>query len=307
MLTNPNYFVGNPLDRRSEYRGDDDWLKEQEAHPKAQMLVFWRGMPLLEDGPDKDTLRPLMLSPAARSEFAPQANVILLGFQEETPFFAIDGSATGTTPENAPFSDLGTYGNLRDIAMQLERQDLAIIGQAVWMLDWHRRHSFCANCGAADAMGAGGIKRICNNCDTEHFPRTDPVAIVLPVCGNKCLLGRGPHFPPNMFSALAGFLEAGETLEECAIREVAEETGVTVKNPRYIFSQPWPFPSSLMTGFIAEADDMTLNLDTREIEEARWVTKDDIKALINGERRPDLWIPPPYAIARQLLEYWVQS
>ena len=299
MLDNPNYFTGNPLERRSEHRGDTAWLAAQLQHPDAQMLCLWRGQPLLAS-----TEKPLWLSPAARSEFNQDAPVILLGFLGNTPYFAIDASTSSSTAEAAPFIDLGTYTDLRTGAAGLDRADLAIIGQAVWLLDWHRRHLFCAKCGAPSDMAGGGIKRICGTCGAEHFPRTDPVAIVLPVYGEECLLARGAHFPPNMFSALAGFLEPGETLEECAVREVAEEVGLTLTAPRYIFSQPWPFPSSLMVGFIAEATSKDLTLDEEEIEAARWVSRPEIKALIAGERRDDLWVPPPFAIARQLLEVW---
>ena len=308
MLANPNYFTGNPLNRHSEQRGDASWLDAQVCHPDAQMLALWNDMPLLDLPADKSKNgRPLWLSPSARSEFAPTATIILLGFLGDAPYFVIDGSASSTSPENAPFHDLGTYGNLRDVSMRLDREDLAIIGQALWLADWHRQHGFCAKCGTATDIAHGGIKRLCSNCDTEHFPRTNPVAIVLPVCADQCLLGRSPHFPPNMFSALAGFLEASETLEECAIREVWEETGITITNPRYIFSQPWPFPNSLMTGFIAETTDKTLLLDKTEIEEARWVSRAEIAALVKGEKRDDLWIPPSFAIARQLLEFWIKN
>ena len=307
-IANPNFFTGNPLQRISEKRGDKAWLQEQLDLPDAKLIPLWRGHPLIEmpREPD-DQAQPLWLNPAARSEFASDARVILLGYHGAAPYFAIDASASGSSAETAPFSDLGAYRSLRDVADSLAREDLAILGQALWILDWHRRHQFCANCGSRSEMRLGGVSRHCTECETDHFPRTDPVAIVLVTYGDTCLLGRGVKFPPNFFSALAGFLEPGETLEECAVRETYEEAGVRVDNVRYIFSQPWPFPSSLMVGFLAEAEDQELTLDPTEIAEARWVSKEEIRSLISGERRDDLWIPPKFAIARQLLEVWASE
>ena len=307
-IANPNYFTGNPLERLSEKRGDALWFAEQLAHEKACMVPFWRGRPLVEmpDGPEGQA-RALWLSPLARSEFVHDAPVVLLGFRDGAPYFALDASASGASAETAPFADMASYKGMRELAGMLSREEVAILGQALWLLDWHRRHQFCANCGAKSQMVGGGTHRRCDGCDTDHFPRTDPVAIVLVSRGEDCLLGRGVKFPPTFFSALAGFLEPGETLEECAAREVFEEVGVKVNDVRYIFSQPWPFPSSLMAGYIAETEDTTFTLDETEIAEARWVSKDEIRALLNGERRDDLNIPPPFAIAHQLLVEWVRD
>ncbi len=306
-IANPNYFVGNPLERLSEKRGDAAWLQEQLNFASARLVPFWRGRPLIAEARvPGGKAEALWLNTTASSEFHEGAPLILLGHLDGVPYFAIDGSASGASAETAPFSDLGVYRSLREIADDLSREDLAILGQALWILDWHRRHQFCANCGAKTEMRPGGANRHCQSCETDHFPRTDPVAIVLATYGEECLLGRGVNFPPKFFSALAGFMEPGETLEECAAREVFEEAGVQLTNVEYIFSQPWPFPSSLMVGFIADATDKELNLDTTEIAEARWVPKDDIRALLAGDGQGDLWLPPRFAIARQLLEVWVK-
>ena len=153
-------------------------------------------------------------------------------------------------------------------------------------------------------MKEGGAKRQCRACGAEHFPRSDPVAIVLALHEGACLLGRGPHFPPGFLSALAGYVEAAETPEDAARRELFEEAGVRLTDIRYQFSQPWPFPTSLMMGFIADAESRDLDLDAEEIEEARWIDRADIRAMLNGEERGGVYLPPRFTIARQLIERW---
>ena len=307
-VANPNFFTGNPLERLSEKRGDKDWLKAQFDHPEGVMVPFWRGMPLLgEKQAGDDFAKPVWLAPQAQSEFPRDADFLFLGLKGDRPYFAIDGSAAGASPEEAPFADMGAYTNLREAAGLLSREHLAIMGQATWLFDWHRRHSFCANCGNPSEFTDAGTKRICHHCETEHFPRTDPVAIVLVIHEDHCFLGRGPHFPPGFYSALAGFLEPGETLEECAAREIMEEAGIVLTNVRYIFSQPWPFPSSLMVGFIAETQSRDYTLDPAEIVDAAWISKDDIRKLLNGERIEGVNIPPAFAIAHQLLRVWAEE
>ncbi|MEO0695450.1 MAG: NAD(+) diphosphatase [Pseudomonadota bacterium] len=298
---NPNAFTGNPLDRCSERRGDPDWIAAQLSRDDAIMIPLWRGDPLLtSDG-------AAWLSTAARSEFSAKADIVFLGLSGESPVFAIDASPSAQTSDAAPFADLGDYVPLREGAGQISETDLAIIGHARSVLDWHRRHHFCANCGAATEIVDGGIKRTCPSCGTEHFPRTDPVAIVLAIHEGACLLGRSPHFPPTFFSALAGYVEPGETPEECAVRELYEEAGTRLTRVQYLFSQPWPFPSSLMMGFLADASDRTLTLDETEIVEALWVDKQDIQSILAGEFRDDLRLPPRFTIARQLIEHWAAT
>lgn len=299
LLPNPNYFAGNPLDRASDARMQDDWIARQLASDDAILLPLWRGDPLIVD----DAVG--WLAGAARGEFRRDACTVFLGLKGDSPIFGIDASPGAPTPDDAPFGDLGEYVPLREAAALLEPEDLAIVGQARWLIDWHRRHTFCAVCGKSTDIAEGGAKRRCPSCEAEHFPRTDPVAIVLAIHEDHCLLGRGPHFPPGVFSALAGYVEAGETAEECAVRELKEEAGVTLSNVDYQFSQPWPFPSSLMMGFFAEAKDRTLVLDTKEVEAALWASKNEMRAILGGEQREDLRLPPRFTIARQLIERWV--
>lgn len=292
-----NLFAAEPLDRASDLRADPDWIRERLADSGSVIVPLYRGDPLLRDG------RGAFLSAAARRGFPADAATIFLGLKGETAYFAIDASAA-PSPADAPYADIGTYTALREAAGLVPDADLAIIGAARWLLDWHRRHGHCAVCGTVTEMADGGAKRLCPACKAEHFPRSDPVAIVLATHDNACLLGRSPRFPPGFLSALAGFVEACETPEACAIRELREEAGVTLLSARYQFSQPWPFPSSLMMGFIAEAKDRALKLDEKEIVEARWIEKAEIRGLIAGARREDIRLPPRFTIARRLIERW---
>lgn len=290
-------FSGNPLDRASDARADPSWISGRLTDPSSVFLPLYRGDPLIRDG------RAVFLSSAARGEIPPSAAMVFLGLQNGAAHFAVDCSSA-PSPENAPFADFGAYMPLREAAFVLPGDELSIIGEARWLIDWHRRHRHCAVCGTITEIRDGGAKRLCPQCAAEHFPRSDPVAIVLAVHENACLLGRGPHFPPGFLSALAGFVEACETPEECAIRELREEAGVTLTDVRYQFSQPWPFPSSLMMGFIASAAGRDLTLDVKEIVEARWVEREEIGALLGGVRRDDIKLPPRFTIARRLIERW---
>lgn len=298
-------FSPEPLDRASDRRTSDAWIAAQEADPAARSLALWRGDPLLIDD------APAWLPLAELAAYA-EAPRVFLGLDDGAPRFAADLSAYGPRgedgapdPARAPFADRGGYPPLRAAAAQLSARELAVVGHARWLLDWHRRHRFCAKCGAASEIADGGAKRRCPTCGAEHFPRMDPVAIVLPLRGGSCLLGRSPRFPPKFYSALAGFVEAAETPEACARREVFEEAGVPLGAVRYCFSQPWPFPSSLMMGFLAEALDDALTLDPSEIVDAVWLTRDEARECLKGTG--DVLLPPTFTIARQLIDLWLDG
>ena len=294
-------FAGNRLDRASEKRSEAGFLEAKLADPKSMIVPLWRGDPLVANG------RAAFLAIEARRELPMDAPFVFLGILNEAAHFAIDLSAAAASADGAPFAELGEYMPLRQAGGELPHDDLAIIGQARWLFEWHRRHGHCAVCGAMTSIADGGARRQCPSCGAEHFPRTDPVAIVLAIHDGACLLGRGPHFPPGFVSALAGFVEPCETPEECAARELKEEAGVALGDVRYQFSQPWPFPSSLMMGFIADAEARELTLDKKEIEEARWIERDDLKALLAGERRDGVFLPPRFTIARRLIERWANE
>ncbi|MCJ2054383.1 NAD(+) diphosphatase [Methylobacterium sp. J-070] len=229
---------------------------------------------------------------------------IFLGHRDGRPVFA--AAAPAASAER--FADDRTRTlDLRSIATEsaVEADELGLLAVAKSMLDWHARHGFCANCGTATLAKAGGFRRECPSCAAHHFPRVDPVVIMLVRRGETCLLGRGPHFRPHMFSCLAGFLEPGETIEDAVRREVFEETRIRVGAVTYRTSQPWPFPSSLMLGCAAEALDGTIVADPSELEDARWFTRSDVAAMLAGTHPEGIQAPPPMAIANYLMRAFV--
>jgi NAD+ diphosphatase len=193
---------------------------------------------------------------------------------------------------------------LRPIAMQglVSAPLVSALGEARSMLDWHGRHRFCANCGQPTDSAGAGWRRICANCKAQHFPRVDPVVIMLVTDGERCLLGRQPQFLPGLYSALAGFVEPGETFEHAVYREVLEEAGLRCTDVRYHASQPWPFPSSLMIGCFARAATTDITVDRNELEDARWFTREEVGAMLDGTHEQGLSAPKPFAIAHHLLK-----
>ncbi len=300
-LANPCFFAAEPLQRISVETMEPGWARARLADPGSMVIPLFDGGPLMRDG------EAVFLSASAMPEFGADAAWVFLGLSKKgTAYFAVDATRDAG-PEAAPFSDMGAYIPLREAAGALDPDDLAIIGQGRWFLDWHRRHRFCAACGSETEAAKGGAKRQCPNCGAEHFPRTDPVAIVLATHEDACLLGRGVNFPPGMFSALAGFVEGGETPEQCARRELLEEAGVELTAMRYLFSQPWPFPSSMMMGYIAAARGRDLTLDEEEIAEARWVDRREVQHILETGGSEALQLPPRFTIARQLIEHWARE
>lgn len=296
-----NTFAGNPLDRAGDRRNDADWLAEQGANPEALAMMLWQGRPLLEETAKGPRLAWTDLT-RARAMVDEADHELFLGLWKGAPVFAVEfeGAADPTT---GPVAGHGVFTELREAAAVLPDADAAMAGAARSLFDWSRRHGFCANCGQPTQLISGGWKRTCPACSTEHFPRVDPVTIMLPVFQDRCLLGRQAAWPKGRMSALAGFLEPGETIEEGCAREIAEEAGLTVTAVRYHSSQPWPFPSQLMIGLIAEVSDDQAAPDQTELEEVRWFTKEEARAVLAGAH--EVKAPPKFAIARMLLEAWV--
>jgi NAD+ diphosphatase len=205
----------------------------------------------------------------------------------------------------APLEEAGRFDDLRAVGPRLDPGDLAAIGCAKSIFDWHARHGFCAKCGHPTKSVEAGWKRECAICKSEHFPRVDPVVIMLPTFEERCLLGRQARWPRGMQSALAGFVEPGETIEEAVARETLEEAGLTVSEVRMHSTQPWPFPSSLMIGAICAVANDALTLDPQELESAHWFSRADALLLLRGEH-PEYFAPPAFAIAHQLLKTWVE-
>lgn len=300
-----NTFSGNPLDRAGDRRNDVEWLAERAADPQALALVLWQGRPLLEAA-DEPRLQWLALDHARA---AARDRELFLGLWKDAPVFAveIEGAAD---PTAGPLAGLGAFHEMREAAALLPGPDAAMAGTAKALFDWRRRHGFCAACGTMSEDACGGWKRICPACRAEHFPRVDPVAIMLPVFNGgaepRCLLGRQASWPEGRMSALAGFLEPGESIEEGCAREVAEEAGLTVTAVRYHSSQPWPFPSQLMIGLIAEVDSADARPDQTELESVAWLTRAEARAVLAGDH-PTIKAPPKIAIARTLLQAWVEE
>ena len=199
--------------------------------------------------------------------------------------------------------------NLRAVAVDgsVSAEDLGALAEGKALLHWHRSHRFCSNCGAPSHASGAGWRRECPACGTHHFPRTDPVVIMLAVAGERCLLGRQPRFPPRMYSCLAGFLEPGETIEAAVGRELEEEAGITVDDVSYLGSQPWPFPASLMIGCMARARHSDIVVDHHELEDARWFSRDEVRAMLAGGHPEGLVCPVPMAIAHHIVRAWVDS
>lgn len=296
-------FSGNPLDRSGDLRNDAAWLAEQEANPEALAMILWEGRPLIE--PHDGAERLVWLSLGHARDLARDRDVFL-GLWKGAPVFAAEFEGS-IDPTSGPAGGLGRFVEMREAALVLPEADAGIAATAKSLFDWRRRHGFCAACGKASDQASGGWKRVCPACGTEHFPRVDPVVIMLPIYNGGaeplCLLGRQAAWPEGRMSALAGFMEPGEAIEEACAREVMEEAGLTVSDVRYHSSQPWPFPAQLMIGLIAEVTTDEAAPDQTELEAVAWLTKAEARAVLD-ETHPTIHAPPPYAIARRLLESW---
>ena len=298
----PIPLCGSPLDREARRRREPRWLEGCLGDPASRFLPIWRGKLLLGREPEDGLVW-------AKREFFDDLQTpepVLLGTDAGVAHFAVDVSAAEQPDESFGIADVARFDDLRSVVLQLPARDAAVAAQARSLIDWHGRHPHCAVCGEGTRPVQGGAHRVCAECRAEHFPRTDPVAISLVVRGDRCLLGRGVGWPEEFFSALAGFVEPGESLEEAVRREVQEETGVAVGRVVYLFSQPWPYPSSLMLGCIGEGvGDEAVDLDPVELEDARWFTREELRAAREG-RLPGLALPPPMAIASHLIREWVE-
>ncbi len=305
-------FGGSGLDRAAEMRGKTDELRVQD---NAQTILLWRGKPMIEDAA---LLRVPMNHPVMEGA-AP--DLIFLGQEDDAPVFAADLS--GWTPadldqstldsfldpseqRHPAMSDAQVFAELRAIMTQLSPRDAELAATAKAVMGWHLSHRFCARCGVESTMAMGGWQRDCAACSGHHFPRTDPVVIMLITYGNSVLVGRSPGWPDGMYSLLAGFVEPGETIEAAVRREVFEEAGVRVGEVSYLASQPWPFPASLMFGCAGEALDKTLTIDPVEIEDAMWVTREDMALAFTGAH-PKILPARKGAIAHFLLEAWLSD
>lgn len=304
-------FGGSGLDRAAELRGKTDALK---AQGDACGILLWQGKPMIEG----DDLVRVPLDHPIMSDAA--NNMIFLGCEDGVPVFAADIS--GWTPDDLDTATLDSFldpseqrhpakpdavfAELRAIMTRLSPRDAELAATAKAVMGWHQTHRFCARCGEESVMAMGGWQRDCAACGGHHFPRTDPVVIMLITHGNAVLVGRSPGWPDGMYSLLAGFVEPGETIEAAVRREVFEEAGVRVGAVSYLASQPWPFPASLMLGCAGEALNTELTIDPEEIEDAMWVTREDMATAFTGNH-PSILPARKGAIAHFLLEAWLSD
>ena len=275
-------FSGPSLDRAPAERGREGWVDARRADPRARAVLIGEGGVWIDDG-------RLVLAP-------PDGSEVFLGLADGIPLFAVDTGAAQPARGHA--------AGLRAAATELSQPEAALAAYAASLLGWHRRHRFCANCGAPTGVADGGHERHCPACEAHHFPRTDPVVIVRVVDGRgRLLLGNQSRWEEGRYSLLAGFVEPGETLEDAVRREVAEESAVQVGAVSYVASQPWPFPSSLMLGFQALAERGEPLADGVELTDVRWFERAEVAEAAAG--RGALRLPPPYSIARRLIDAWL--
>jgi NAD+ diphosphatase len=295
-------FTGNPLNRESTRRRDPKWLEQFERDERTRYLPYARLEPLLKHGDERELAW-------ARREMLEEVETpepIFLGTRDEVAHFAVDVSAVDEPAETLGVADVASFEDLRAMVGVMPLEDASLASQGRAYVDWHARTRFCGSCGGPTRALQGGAHRVCTECQAEHFPRTDPVGIAAVVRGDMCLLGRGPGWPSTMFSALAGFVEPGESLEEAVRREVHEEAGIVVGHVRYVASQPWTFPSSFMIGCLAEAETIEITIDEAELEEARWFSREQLARSYAGDTS-EVMVPPPMAIAHHLIRAWLDE
>jgi NAD+ diphosphatase len=297
-------FVTHILDRAAHLRGDDAKLLTLEGHRDARAYVINRDSLVVK----REASGPrVLLGIDEALKFGANPGTVFLGLRDGAPVFGmgISPAAVETllTREDVAVTEL------RGMVMQgvVPAHQLSAIAMAKSLVNWHQRHGYCANCGSRTAMREGGWKRDCPNCKAEHFPRTDPVVIMLVTSGDKVLLGRQKHFPPGMYSCLAGFVEVAETIEDAVRREIFEESGVRCTDVRYYMTQPWPYPSSLMIGCTARATTEDIVVDRTELEDARWFDRREATLMIKREHPDGLAGPHPFAIAHHLLARWLHD
>jgi NAD+ diphosphatase len=297
-------FVTDILDRAAHLRGHDDKLIALVGNPASRAYVVHRDSLVVkrENGASR-----ALLSIDEALKFGANPGTIFLGLRDGAAVFGM-GISQAAAEKLINREDVAVT-ELRGMAMQgiVPSGELSAIAMAKSLVTWHQRHGYCANCGTRTAMKEGGWKRDCPNCKAEHFPRTDPVVIMLVTSGEKCLLGRQKQFPTGMYSCLAGFVEAAETIEDAVRREIREESGIDCTDVGYYMTQPWPYPSSLMIGCTARALNEDIVVDRTELEDARWFTRDEARLMLTRQHPEGLAGPHPFAIAHHLVGRWVHG
>ena len=309
-------FGGSNLDRAAELRTDATALSSLKNDPASRAIALWRGKPLIQKERPAHLVRLPMTHPILEDA---SADTIFLGREDGAGRFAIDlsdwtpadldqsqlgGFADSTEQSHPSLSEGEVFAELRRVMTWLDPRDAELAATAKALLSWHEAHPFCSFCGQPSTINSAGWQRTCGDCGRHHFPRTDPVVIMLITKGNSVLLGRSPGWPEGMYSLLAGFIEPGETIEAAVRREVWEESGIRVGQVGYLASQPWPFPASLMFGCQGEALNDDITIDPNEIEDAMWVSREELARAFAGEHESILPARKG-AIAHFLLENWL--
>ena len=300
-MTRPYVFTSNPLERAEVERRNQNWIADREEDPTSRFLLFQHLNVLVEDG---ETTKLAWISRAELTASAVDGPRFLLGLKKRIAHFAIDISNN----HRLNFEHTRRFEDARSAAATLSIEDAGILAQARSNVDWHSRHQFCGTCGQPTESRRGGQQRSCTSCSAEHFPRTDPVVIVVVTDGERCLLGqsRGRLAKINLYSALAGFVDQGESIEEAVRREVGEEAGIELGEVRYHSSQPWPFPSSLMIGCHADALTTTIRADVVEMHDVRWFDRSIVRRALAGVDS-ELKVPGEIAIAHHLISAWASN
>jgi len=296
-------YTESRIVRAAELRTDAARVAALAADPRAGVYVMGGEMIVLKKGAPGEPL----FGAAEAAALGPATETVFLGLVDGMPRFG-HGLAPAAAEALKARDDL-VVTDLRSIAVQglVRAEHLPPIAEAKAVLHWHARHRYCSNCGTLGNVTDAGWRRDCPHCKTQHFPRTDPVVIMLAIDGDNCLLGRSPRFVPTMWSCLAGFVEPGEAIEDAVRRETMEEAGIACGRVRYFASQPWPFPMSLMIGCFAEATSREITIDATELEGARWFSRDEVADMLLRRHKDGLTTPPPVAIAHHIVRAWVEG
>lgn len=303
-----NFYSGSGLDRAEHLRADAEWLLAQLTNPTTRLLPVWRTKNMIEARTTTQSHpRPVWLPSLKAARLIELAEeMIFLGLRDGEARIALDLSAVDEPAAHPELAPLGEFVDLREVGPLLPQDEGSILAYARGLVHWHKTHRFCGRCGHPTESTQNGHVRRCSNpdCGVSHFPRSDPAVIMLVHDGDRCLLGRQPFWPPGMHSVLAGFVEPGESLEEAVIREVEEEVKLKVDRVTYHSSQPWPFPSSIMLGFSARAVTREIEVDKRELESARWYSREE---MLNSPEDETFRLPRKDSIARRLVEDWLKG
>ncbi len=303
-----NFYSGSGLDRAEHLRDDAEWLLAQLTNPTTRLLPVWRAKNMIQRASaSQDSPQPVWLPSLSAAHLIELAEeMIFLGLRDGEARIALDLSPVEDPAEHPDLAPLGEFVDLREVGPLLPQDEGSILAYARGLVHWHKTHRFCGRCGSpTKSVNSGHVRRCTNpDCGASHFPRSDPAVIMLVHDGDRCLLGRQPFWPPGMHSVLAGFVEPGESLEEAVIREVYEEVKLKVDQVTYHSSQPWPFPSSIMLGFSARAVSSEIEVDERELESARWYTREE---MLNSPEDETFRLPRKDSIARRLVEDWLRG